>query len=92
MAEQDPIPVINLYRVLTFVMMLLSGLTAFSVVPAAVAPWLSLAAFVVSTGLTVFFNGASVTQRVVNATMQKLGRAPGQVINDTNVDDMIQRH
>ncbi len=59
MPEQDPQPVVSLFRVLTFVMMVLSGLTAFSVVPESASPWLSLAAFVVSTGLTVFFNGAS---------------------------------
>ena len=64
MPENDPKPIVSLYRVLTFVMMLLSGLTAFSVVPESVAPWLSLAAFVVSTGLTVFFNGAKTTQIV----------------------------
>lgn len=57
--QDDPKPQISIYRVLTFVMMLLSGLTAFSVVPETFAPWLSLGAFVVSTGLTVFFNGAA---------------------------------
>lgn len=64
----DPQPQISIYRVLTFVMMLLSGLTAFSVVPADFAPWLSLGAFVVSTGLTVFFNGSasSLTDKVKN--------------------------
>jgi len=59
MDQTDPKPIISLYRVLTFVMMVLSGLTAFSVVPEVAAPWLSLAAFVVSTGLTVFFNGTT---------------------------------
>ena len=59
MPENDPKPTISLYRVLTFVMMILSGLTAFSVVPEVASPWLSLGAFVVSTGLTVFFNGTT---------------------------------
>ena len=59
MPDQDPKPIVSLYRVLTFVMMILSGLTAFSVVPEIASPWLSLGAFVVSTGLTVFFNGTT---------------------------------
>lgn len=59
MNQPDPQPVVSLFRVLTFIMMVLSGLTAFSVVPEVAAPWLSLTAFVVSTGLTVFFNGTT---------------------------------
>jgi len=69
----DPQPVINWYRVLSFAVAVLSGIAAFSIVPPDVTPWLSLAAFVVSLAITYFFPGSNQAARLGD----KFGKGQG---------------
>lgn len=52
---QDPQPVLNWYRVCTFVVAACSALALMDVIPATVKPWLVVVSMIISLALTVFF-------------------------------------
>jgi hypothetical protein len=69
----DPEPVLNWYRVLTFIVACCSALALMDVIPATIKPWLVVVSMVISLALTVFFKvseaampNQSIARRVVN--------------------------
>ena len=69
----DPQPVLNWYRVLTFVVTVCSGLMLFTVIPQNIKDLLPIVTFVIGAGLTVFFKvgetampNPSIARRVVD--------------------------
>lgn len=64
----DPEPVVNWYRVLTFLSFIASSLLALEMIPAEIKPYLVIALIVISGALTIFFGtvtNPSVVSRVV---------------------------
>lgn len=51
----DPQPIVNPYRVCTFIVAACSALALMDVVPATVKPWLVVVSMIISLALTVFF-------------------------------------